>query len=197
MLTRRSLLGTLVIMVSLIAIVTAVLYRQGIDDKELTTLESNQGLDPRAHKQILMSNAADQIHKLWQTAGYRDFVGIGFDNERWEVVLYWKGGQLPSRMKALVTELRTNVPIRVANAPYSLEELQSESKRLIQLGATAGVKVNEAGPTGDFSAIRVGVDTDDDRTDSEKIELARQVIRGDFPIEFKVAASPRPFSPTY
>ena len=194
MLTRRIALGTLLVTLALVAAVAGAWYAQRTDAQETPTTEANQWLDPRAQNQILMSDASAQIHELWQTAGYRDFVGISFDNDRWEVLLYWKGEQLPPRMEALVAELRTTVPIRVVNAPYSLEELQVESGRLIQLGATAGVTVNEAGPTADFSAIRIGVDTEDGRTDAEKIEMARQVIRSEFPLEFKVAASPKPFS---
>lgn len=197
MLNRRFAIGTLAVTLALLIAVAGVWYTQRTDAQETPTTESNQWLDSRAQNQIPMSNASAQIHRLWQTAGYQDFVGVSFDNDRWEVVLYWKGEQLPPGMEALVAELRTTVPIRVVNAPYSLEELQAESKRLIQLGATAGVMVNEAGPTADFSAIRIGVDTEDSRSDAEKIELARQVIRSDFPLEFKIAASPKPFSSAY
>ena len=48
-------------------------------------------------------------------------------------------------------------------------------------------------PTGDFSTIHLKINTDDNRTDAQKIEAARQVIRSDFPLEFTVGGKPTPF----
>ena len=79
-----------------------------------------------------------------------------FDNDKGEVILYWKG-QVPHRMVALVRTLRASVPVRVVERPYSLVELQREARRLVELDLSgAGVNVTEAGPLADFSGIGVG-----------------------------------------
>lgn len=188
---KKRILGLpliLTIAALIVVVSVSVIYTEGDGEVqgEPGISESTQGLDSDVVKQLPMSNAADEIYRLWQSAGYQDFAGISFDNESWTVVLYWKDGTLPTQMDALVTELRETVPIRVVNTTYSLEEMQTESKRLLGLGTMDGVDVNEAGPNGDFSAIKVGIDMSGDLTPEQKIEAAKQVITSTYPLEFKV-----------
>ena len=97
-------------------------------------------------------DASSQIYELWQREGLQGFTGMRFDNDKGEVILYWKG-QVPHRMVALVRTLRTSVPVRVVERPYSLVELQQEAKRLVELDLSgAGVNVTQAGPLPDFWA---------------------------------------------
>ena len=188
---KKRILGLpliLTIAALIVVVSVSVIYTEGDGEVqgEPGISESTQGLDSDVVKQLPMSNAADEIYRLWQSAGYQDFAGISFDNESWTVVLYWKDGTLPTQMDTLVTELRETVPIRVVNTTYSLEEMQTESKRLLGLGTMDGVDVNEAGPNGDFSAIKVGIDMSGDLTPEQKIEAAKQVITSTYPLEFKV-----------
>ena len=67
----------------------------------------------------LLADASSQIYELWQREGLQGFTGMRFDNDKGEVILYWKG-QVPHRMVALVRTLRTSVPVRVVERPYSL-----------------------------------------------------------------------------
>ena len=188
---KKRILGLpliLTIAALIVVVSVSVIYTEGDGEVqgEPGISESTQGLDSDVVKQLPMSNAADEIYRLWQSAGYQDFAGISFDNDSWTVVLYWKDGTLPTQMDTLVTELRETVPIRVVNTTYSLEEMQTESKRLLGLGTMDGVDVNEAGPNGDFSAIKVGIDMSGDLTPEQKIEAAKQVITSTYPLEFKV-----------
>ena len=111
-----------------------------------------------------------------------------FDNDKGEVILYWKG-QVPHRMVALVRTLRTSVPVRVVERPYSLIELQLEAGLDL---SEAGVNVTETGPLPDFSGIGVGIDTTARLDSAQQIDRARQVIESDFLLEFTVAPAPEP-----
>ena len=118
-----------------------------------------------------------------------------FDNDKGEVILYWKG-QVPHRMAVLVRTLRASVPVRVVERRYSLVELQREAKRLVELDLSgAGVNVTEAGPLPDFSGIGVGIDTTARPDQAQQIDRARQVIESDFLLEFTVAPAPEPLVP--
>ncbi len=188
--------GAVVVMLAVMAVVAGVMYAQDADDQsrrsESNSYESQPWLDPRVVRQMPLVNAAEDIQELTRTAGLAGFTGIRLDNDKNAVVLYWKG-ELPPQMSTLVDELRANVPIHVVSSPYSLEEFEAESRRLVQLLTTNGVNVYEAGPTGDFSSIRLKINIDDDRTDAQKIEVARQTIRSNFPLEFKVGGKATPF----
>lgn len=188
-LNKRFAIGAVVVMLAVAAVVAGVLWAQDADHKptaiESDPYESQPWLDPRVVRQIPMSNAADEIHRLWEAAGLQGFTGMRFDNDKDELILYWKG-KLPPQMSALVDELRATVPILVVNSRYSLEELDAESRRLVQLRTVSGVNIYEAGPTRDFSGIQLIINTDDDRTDAQKIEAAMRAIRSEFPLEFEV-----------
>ncbi len=196
-LNRPFAIGFLVLVVAAISVVAGVLWSQDNEDQaavpEANSNNSRPTLDPQAVRQIPMSNAADRIHRLRSEAGLRGFTGMRFDNDKNELVLYWKGGNLPPEMSALVDQIRAEVPVQLVNSPHSLEEFDAEARRLIQLPTIDGVDVIEAGPTGDFSGIRVGIATNDDRTDARKIEAARQAIKSDFPLDFTVAGKLIPY----
>ena len=196
-LNRPFAIGILVIVMAAITVVAGVLWSQDIEDQaavpEANSNDSRPPLDPQAVQQIPLSHAADRIHRLRSEAGLRGFTGMRFDNDKDELILYWKGGKLPPEMSTLVDEIRAEVPVQLVNSPYSLEEFDAEARRLVQLPTTNGVDIIEAGPTGDFSGIRVGIDTIDDRTDAQKIEAARQAIKSDFPLDFTVAGKLIPF----
>ena len=115
-----------------------------------------------------------------------------FDNDKGEVILYWKG-QVPHRMAELVRTLRASVPVRVVERRYSLVELQREAKRLVELDLSgAGVNVTEAGPLADFSGIGVGIEPTERLDSAQQTDRARQVIESDFLLEFTVAPAPEP-----
>ena len=196
-LNRAIAIGILVLVMAAISVVAGVLWSQDNEDQaavpEANSNNSRPTLDPQAVQQIPMSNAADRIHGLRIEAGLSGFTGMRFDNDKNELVLYWKGGNLPPEMSTLVDEIRAEVPVQVVNSPYSLEEFDAEARRLIQLPTIDGVDVIEAGPTGDFSGIRVGIATNDDRTDARKIETARQAIKSNFPLDFTVAGKLIPY----
>ena len=149
-------------------------------------------IDPRIARQMPLADASSQIYELWQREGLQGFTGMRFDNDKGKVILYWKG-QVPHRMVALVRTLRTSVPVRVVERPYSLVELQREAKRLVELDLSgAGVNVTQAGPLPDFSGIGVGIDTTARLDSAQQIDRARQVIESDFLLEFTVAPAPEP-----
>ena len=141
---------------------------------------------------VILVDASSQIYELWQREGLQGFTGMRFDNDKGEVILYWKG-QVPHRMVALVRTLRTSVPVRVVERRYSLVELQREAKRLVELDLSgAGVNVTQAGPLPDFSGIGVGIETTERPDQAQRIDWARQVIESDFPLEVTVAPAPEP-----
>ena len=149
-------------------------------------------IDPRVARQMPLADASSQIYELWRREGLQGFTGMRLDNDKGEVILYWKG-QVPHRMAALVRTLRASVPVRVVERPYSLVELQREARRLVELDLSgAGVNVTEAGPLADFSGIRVGIEPTERLDRAQQTDRARQVIESGFPLEFTVAPAPEP-----
>ena len=140
-------------------------------------------------------DASSQIYELWQREGMQSFTGMRFDNDKGEVILYWKG-QVPPRLAALVRKLQSTVPVRVIERPYSLVELQREAKRLGGLDLSgAGVDITQVGPLPDFSGLRVGINITKERLDSvEKLDRVRRVIESEMPLEIKVAPAGEPLS---
>ena len=129
------------------------MYAQDPDDQskesESQPLRATPTLSPRIVRQMPLVNAAEDIRNLTGTARLTGLVGISFDNDENAVLLYWNG-ELPPQMSTLVDELRADVPVHVINSPYSIEELEAESRRLVQLLRTNGVNVYEAGPNRGF-----------------------------------------------
>ena len=188
----------LVVALTLIA-AAGILYARGTGGYESATGHKSisheappRTIDPRIARQMPLADASSQIYELWQREGLQGFTGMRFDNDKGEVILYWKG-QVPHRMVALVRTLRTSVPVRVVERPYSLVELQREARRLVELDLSgAGVNVTQAGPLPDFSGIGVGIDTTARLDSAQQIDRARQVIERDFLLEFTVAPAPVP-----
>ena len=188
----------LVVALPLIA-AAGFLYARGTGGYELATGHKSisheappRTIDPRIVRQMPLADASSQIYELWQREGLQGFTGMRFDNDKGKVILYWKG-QVPHRMVALVRTLRTSVPVRVVERPYSLVELQREARRLVELDLSgAGVNVTETGPLPDFSGIGVGIDTTARLDSAQQIDRARQVIESDFPLEFTVAPAHEP-----
>ena len=188
----------LVVALTLIA-AAGILYARGTGGYESETGHKSisheappRTIDPRIARQMPLADASSQIYELWQREGLQGFTGMRFDNDKGEVILYWKG-QVPHRMVALVRTLRTSVPVRVVERPYSLVELQREARRLVELDLSgAGVNVTQAGPLPDFSGIGVGIDTTARLDSAQQIDRARQVIERDFLLEFTVAPAPVP-----
>ena len=188
----------LVVALTLIA-AAGILYARGTGGYESATGHKSisheappRTIDPRIVRQMPLADASSQIYELWQREGLQGFTGMRFDNDKGEVILYWKG-QVPHSMVALVRTLRTSVPVRVVERPYSLVELQREARRLVELDLSgAGVNVTQAGPLPDFSGIGVGIDTTARLDSAQQIDRARQVIESDFLLEFTVAPAPEP-----
>ena len=182
----------LVVALTLIA-AAGILYARGTGGYESATGHKSisheappRTIDHRIARQMPLADASSQIYELWQREGLQGFTGMRFDNDKGEVILYWKG-QVPHRMVALVRTLRTSVPVRVVERPYSLVELQREARRLVELDLSgAGVNVTQAGPLPDFSGIGVGIEP------TERLDRAPQVIESDFLLEFTVAPAPEP-----
>ena len=167
-------------------------YESATGHKSISHEAPPRTIDPRIVRQMPLADASSQIYELWRREGLQGFTGMRFDNDKGEVILYWKG-QVPHRMVALVRTLRTSVPVRVVERPYSLVELQREARRLVELDLSgAGVNVTQAGPLPDFSGIRVGIDTTARPDQAQRIDWARQVIESDFLLEFTVAPAPEP-----
>ena len=167
-------------------------YESATVHKSISHEAPPRTIDPRIARQMPLADASSQIYELWQREGLQGFTGMRFDNDKGEVILYWKG-QVPHRMVALVRTLRTSVPVRVVERPYSLVELQREARRLVELDLSgAGVNVTQAGPLPDFSGIGVGIDTTAWLDSAQQIDRARQVIESDFLLEFTVAPAPEP-----
>ncbi len=149
-------------------------------------------IDPRIARQMPLADASSQMYELWQREGLQGFTGMRLDNDKGEVILYWKG-QVPHRMAALVRTLQSTVPVRVIERPYSHVELQREAKRLVELDLSgAGVNVTQAGPLPDFSGRGVGIEPTERLDRAQQIDRARQVIKSDFLLEFTVAPAPEP-----
>ena len=167
-------------------------YESATGHKSISHEAPPPTIDPRIVRQMPLVDASSQIYELWQREGLQGFTGMRFDNDKGEVILYWKG-QVPPRMVALVRTLRASIPVRVVERPYSLVELQREARRLVELDLSgAGVNVTETGPLPDFSGIGVGIDTTARLDSAQQIDRARQVIESDFLLEFTVAPAPEP-----
>ena len=167
-------------------------YESATGHKSISHEAPPRTIDPRIVRQMPLADASSQIYELWRREGLQGFTGMRFDNDKGEVILYWKG-QVPHRMVALVRTLRTSVPVRVVERPYSLVELQREARRLVELDLSgAGVNVTQAGPLPDFSGIGVGIETTERPDQAQRIDWARQIIESDFLLEFTVAPAPEP-----
>ena len=167
-------------------------YESATGHKSISHEAAPPTIDPRVARQMPLADASSQIYELWRREGLQGFTGMRFDNDKGEVILYWKG-QVPHRMAVLVRTLRASIPVRVVERPYSLVELQREAKRLVELDLSgAGVNVTEAGPLPDFSGIGVGIETTERPDQAQRIDWARQIIESDFPLEFTVAPAPEP-----
>ena len=167
-------------------------YESATGHKSISHESPPRTIDPRIVRQMPLADASSQIYELWRREGLQGFTGMRFDNDKGEVILYWKG-QVPPRMAALVRTLRASVPVRVVERPYSLVELQREARRLVELDLSgAGVNVTEAGPLPDFSGIGVGIEPTERLDRAQQTDRARQVIESDFPLEFTVAPAHEP-----
>ena len=172
-------------------------YESATGHKSISHEAAPPTIDPRIVRQMPLVDASSQIYELWRREGLQGFTGMRFDNDKGEVILYWKR-QVPHRMAALVRTLRASVPVRVVERPYSLVELQREARRLVELDLSgAGVNVTEAGPLADFSGIGVGIDTTARLDRAQQTDRARQVIETDFLLEFTVAPAPEPLISPY
>ena len=178
----KTIMTLLAMTLAVIGTTATVIHAQETSDSA-----PNAELDPLVVQQMPLSDAADKIFALWQSENLSNFGGISLAEDNSKVILYWKGGQLPSAMSSLVTDLRNTVTIEVVNTTYSLAEFEAESKRLIEQGRVDTVVVNEAGPSPDFSSLSVGVDTNVDEPDADKLSAARQAITSTMPLEFSVA----------
>ncbi len=167
-------------------------YESATGHKSISHESPPRTIDPRIVRQMPLADASSQIYELWRREGLQGFTGMRFDNDKGEVILYWKG-QVPHRMAVLVRTLRASVPVRVVERPYSLVELQREARRLVELDLSgAGVNVTEAGPLPDFSGIGVGIEPTERLDRAQQTDRARQVIESDFPLEFTVAPAHEP-----
>ena len=167
-------------------------YESATGHKSISHEAPPRTIDPRIVRQMPLADASSQIYELWRREGLQGFTGMRFDNDKGEVILYWKG-QVPPRMAALVRTLRASVPVRVVERPYSLVELQREARRLVELDLSgAGVNVTEAGPLPDFSGIGVGIEPTERLDRAQQTDRACQVIESDFPLEFTVAPAHEP-----
>ena len=197
--SRRFIYSAILVVALMLIAAAGFLYARGTGGYESATGHKSisheappRTIDPRIARQMPLADASSQIYELWQREGLQGFTGMRFDNDKGEVILYWKG-QVPHRMVALVRTLRTSVPVRVVERPYSLVELQREARRLVELDLSgAGVNVTQAGPLPDFSGIGVGIDTTERLDSAQQIDRARQVIERDFLLEFTVAPAPVP-----
>ena len=188
----------LVVALTLIA-AAGILYARGTSGYESATGHKSisheappRTIDPSLARQMPLADASSQMYELWQREGLQGFTGMRFDNDKGEVILYWKG-QVPHRMAVLVRTLRASVPVRVVERPYSLVELQREARRLVELDLSgAGVNVTQAGPLPDFSGIGVGIEPTERLDRAQQTDRARQVIESDFLLEFTVAPAPVP-----
>ena len=172
-------------------------YESATGHKSISHEAPPRTIDPRIVRQMPLADASSQIYKLWQREGLQGFTGMRFDNDKGEVILYWKG-QVPHRMVALVRTLRASVPVRVVERPYSLVELQREARRLVELDLSgACVNVTEAGPLADFSGIGVGIEPTERLDRAQQTDRARQVIESDSLLEFTVAPAPEPLISPY
>ena len=167
-------------------------YESATGHKSISHEAPPRTIDPRIVRQMPLADASSQIYELWRREGLQGFTGMRFDNDKGEVILYWKG-PVPPRMAALVRTLRASVPVRVVERPYSLVELQREARRLVELDLSgAGVNVTEAGPLPDFSGIGVGIEPTERLDRAQQTDRACQVIESDFPLEFTVAPAHEP-----
>ena len=200
--SRRFTYSAILVVALLLIAAAGFLYARGTGGYESATGHKSisheappRTIDPRIVRQMPLADASSQIYELWQREGLQGFTGMRFDNDKGEVILYWKG-QVPHRMAALVRKLQSTVPVRVVERPYSLVELQREARRLVELDLSgAGVNVTEAGPLPDFSGIGVGIETTERPDQAQRIDWARQIIESDFPLEFTVAPAPEPLVP--
>ena len=196
---RRFTCSAILVMALTLIAAAGFLYARGTGGYESATVHKSisheaapRTIDPRIVRQMPLVAASGQIYELWRREGLQGFTGMRFDNDKGEVILYWKG-QVPHRMVALVRTLRTSVPVRVVERPCSLVELQLEARRLVELDLSGtGVNVTEAGPLADFSGIGVGIEPTERLDRAQQIDRARQVIESDFLLEFTVAPAPEP-----
>lgn len=148
----------------------------------LEPAEVDAMLTPRARAQQPLVEAADRIQVLVSERHYGGFASVALEHDPASVVLFWKG-PLPQPMQRLMDELRLTVRVVVRDAPYSLDELLEETRRIIALDpARIGVKIWTVGPLNDCTGLRVEVDRATD------LARAERGIRSRMKLEFSIGA---------
>ena len=170
-----------VLIAVLIAVVSGAAQAQESDDFTLP---------PEYVAQIPLSDAGSRIQDITRNNDLAGFGGIRLDDENQAVVLHWKG-EIPSPVADFIAS--TDVTITVVNVPYSRDELLEEIGRLKQDRWHGSVVLNSIGINRTFDGIRIGINTDDNRPDKEKIEAAKEVFTSDVPLTFEVKDPLMPF----
>ena len=165
----------------LIAVVSGAAQAQESDDFTLP---------PEYVAQIPLSDAGSRIQDITRSNDLSGFGGIRLDDENQAVMLHWKG-EVPSQVADFIVS--TDVTITVVNVPYSRDELLEEIGRLKQDRWHGSVVLNSIGINRTFDGIRIGINTDDNRPEAEKVAAAKEVFTSDIPLTFEVKDPLMPF----
>ena len=171
--THKTILTLLAVLLAVIGTTATVVHGQETRDSD-----PNAGLDPLVVQQMPLSNAADKIYALWLSDNLSDFGGLSFADDNSKVILYWKEGQLPPAMSSLVTDLRNTVTIEVVNEAG--RPTPSRSSRPSRSGLSRwAVSILWWSMRRDHhqtsnSSLSVGIDTNVDEPDADKLSAARQ-----------------------
>lgn len=135
--------------------------------------------DPRLIAHAEVGAASDEILHLVDRRDFLGFAGTAVADRPDTVILYWKG-DLPAAVSELLGRIRSRgLAVDVVKVPYTLSELDRESRRIAALDPSeTGVQITGVGPLGDYSGIKVSVVPDD-------LERAPEAITSTFRLEFE------------
>jgi hypothetical protein len=141
-------------------------------------------VDDLSKRQARQVAAADRLQRLADDQRLEGFAGLAIEGDARAVILYWKG-DVPDPVERLIRELRPRVDVEVRAAAYSLDELLTESQRIIRLGHTAsGASIVGVGPLSDYSGLEVVLDS------KAAVERGANEITSRIHLEFR--SGPRP-----
>lgn len=129
--------------------------------------------------QVPLNEAADALSALIEGQRMSGYAGIVLDVPGRKVTLYWKAGQkLPVEVSNLLGQLnaRPGVQTAVADAAYSNEELEAETKRLFQQasvqGLAPGMQLLKVAPLPGWAGLQVKVSGSAE--EASRLQLFRQ-----------------------
>lgn len=139
---------------TLLAVVANSAAAYGKGDPSGTSAKTGRKLDPRMDKQKPLDKFIDDMQRFAHQNHYSGFVAGKIDVRNNKSTVFWHGDP-PRDVVAHAEHIRGNVDGSVVPVPYSMDDLDKESRRIVN---KYGPIVTEAGPNSSFTGLSVAID---------------------------------------